>query len=379
MFTKKLLSIDIGSQNIKISIGKCSKNKVYIEKLITLETPIHCIDDGKIIDRNKLTENIKDILEMNAVKEKEVIFTTNSTDIINREMAVPEAEGEELDTIVQFEIQQYLPIIMEDYIIQHNVLEHVQEDVSSEEGALNKLKVLVVTYPKRMAEQYLKLAEDLKLMPKALDVNFNAVSKLFKDDVEINKEKLNVGMTNAVMEIGEHNITPSNKLFIGETIAVIDMGAEKININIFNNGKMDFSRIIASGGSVIDRNIARNFDINVDEAEKRKKEFCDLLNEKGIEHMEELNTIIKETITGWIDEMGRVLQFYRNKNIGNKIDKVFIYGGSSRLKGLAVYMEKMLNIKVSNINFMSNIELSKDVIKEDMDCFLNSIGALIRL
>lgn len=379
MFPKKSISIDIGSQNTKIAVGKHNKNKVYIDKIIMLETPLHCIEDGKIIDRNKLFENIKDILEMNAVKEKDVIFTTNSTDIINREMVVPEAEGEELDTIVQFEIQQYLPIVMEDYIIQHNVLEHIEEEVSSEEGTLNKLKVLVVTYPKRVVEQYLKLAEDLKLTPKALDVNFNAVNKLFKDDVEINKEKLNVGMINAVMEIGEHNIMPSNKLFTGATIAVIDMGAEKININIFNNGKMDFSRIISSGGSVIDRNIARNFDINVDEAEKRKKEFCDLLNEKGIEHMEELNAIIKETINGWIDEMGRVLQFYRNKNIGNKIDKVFIYGGSSKLKGLAVYMEEMLNIKVSNINSMSNIELSKDVVKEDMDCFLNSIGALIRL
>lgn len=358
MFRKKIISLDIGSKNIKIACGKITRGKVNIDKLITTETPLHCIEDGNIIDRNKLVETIKDILDMNAVKIKDAIFTTNSTDIINRELLVPEIEGEEeeLDTMVQFEIQQYLPIIMEDYIIQHNVLEHVKDENFSEEIA-NKLKMLVVTYPKRIAEQYLKLAEDLNFTPQALDVNFNAVSKLFKNNININGES-----------------------FLKEqTAAVIDMGAEKISINIFNDGKMVFSRIISSGGNVIDMNIARSFDINIDEAEKRKKEFCDLLGEKEIDQMEELNAVIKEIVDRWMDEIGRVFQFYRNKNIGNKIDKVFIYGGTSRLKGLAGYMEKLLNIQVCNINSMSNIELSKDVIKEDMDYFLNSIGALIRL
>lgn len=356
MLQKKILSIDIGSQNIKIVSGKYNKNKVFIDKLIMTETPLHCIEDGNIIDRNKLNDAIKDVLDMNGIKAKDIIFTTNSTDIINREILVPKVDGEELDTMVQFEIHQYLPIVMEDYIVQYNVLEEVKEEISSE-GIANKLKILVVTYPKRMAESYLKLAEDLKLNPQALDVNFNTVSKLFKNNFDINGEIL----------IKEH------------TVAAIDMGEEKISVNILCNGKMVFSRIISSGGIVIDRNIARSFDINLEEAEKRKKEFCDLLEEKTIEKMEELNAVIKETVDGWIDEIGRILQFYRNKNIGNKIDRVFIYGGVSRLKGLAGYMEKHLNTQVSNINSMSNIELSKDVIKEDMDYFINGIGALIRL
>jgi type IV pilus assembly protein PilM len=355
MFKKKFLSIDTGSQNIKIAYGKYNKNKIYIDKLIMTETPLHCIEDGNITDKIKLAEAINEILTISAIKTKDVIFTTNSTDIISREVLVPDVEEEELDTVVQFEIQQYLPIIMEDYIVQYNVLEHIEDQ--SSEGIVKKLNALTVTYPKRMAEQYLKLAEELQLKPEALDVNFNAVSKLFKNNFDINGE-----------------------IFIKEqTTAVIDMGAEKININIFCDGKMVFNRIISSGGNVIDRNLARSFDINLDEAEKRKKEFCDLLGEKGIAHMEELNAVIRETTDSWIDEIGRVLQFYNNKKVGNKIDRIFIHGGTSRLKGLAGYMENMINIQVSNINSMSNVVLGKDLVKESMDCFLNGIGALIRL
>jgi type IV pilus assembly protein PilM len=338
LFSRKFLSFDIGSQNIKIAYGKRNKNKVYIDKLIMTETPLHCIEDDNIIDKSKLTGAIKEVLAISAIKTKDVIFTTSSTDIISREVLVPDAEEEELDTIVQY-----------------NVLEHVKDE--SSEGIVKKLNALTVTYPKRMAEQYLKLAEDLSLKPEALDVNFNAVSKLFKNNFDINGE-----------------------IFIKEqTTAVIDMGAEKICINIFCDGKMLFNRIISSGGNVIDRNLARSFDINLDEAEKRKKEFCDLLGEKGITHMEELNTVIRETTNSWINEIGRVLQFYTNKKVGNKVDRIFIHGGTSRLKGLAGYMENMLNIQVSNINSMSNVVLGKDVVKESMDCFLNGIGALIRL
>ncbi|KZL93399.1 type IV pilus assembly protein PilM [Clostridium magnum] len=355
MFLKKILSIDIGSQNIKIAYGKYNKNKIYIDKLIITYTPLHCIEDGNITDKIKLTEAIGQVLAINGIKTKDVIFTTNSTDIISREVLVPDVEDEELDTVVQFEIQQYLPIIMEDYIVQYNVLEHVKDESSG--GIVNKLNALTVTYPKHMAEQYLKLAEELQLKPEALDVNFNAVSKLFKNSFDINGE-----------------------IFVKEqTTAVIDMGAEKISINIFSDGKMVFNRIISSGGNVIDRNIARSFDVNLEEAEKRKKEFCDLLGEKGIAHMEEANAVIRETVDSWIDEIRRVLQFYTNKKVGNKIDKIFIHGGTSRLKDLAGYMENNLNIPVSNINSISNVVLGKDVVKENMDYFLNGIGALIRL
>lgn len=355
MLTKKLLSIDIGSQNIKIAYGKHNKDKIYIDKLIMTETPLHCIEDGNITDKMKLVDVIKEMLSISGIKTKDVVFTTKSTDIISREVLVPDVEKEELDTVVQYEIQQYLPIIMEDYIVQYNVLEHIKDQ--SPEGIVNKLNALTVTYPKRMAEQYLKLAEDLSLKPEALDVNFNAVSKLFENNFDINGE-----------------------IFIKEqTTAVIDMGAEKICINIFCDGKMVFNRIISSGGNVIDRNLARSFDISLEEAEKRKKEFCDLLGEKGITHMEELNAVIRETTDSWIDELGRVLQFYTNKKVGNKIDRIFIHGGTSRLKGLAGYMKNMLNIQVSNINSMSNVVLSKDVVKESMNYFLNGIGALIRL
>lgn len=257
MFSKQFISLDIGSQNIKMACGKYRKNKVYINELMMTETPNHSIEDGNIIDETRLTDAIEELLDMNRVKAKEVIFTTNGADIMNREITVPLVEEEELDTVVQFEIQQYLPIVMKDYIIQYNTLGKIKDENS--QGIKDRLKIFTITYPKRIVEQYLKLAESLELKPEALDVNFNAVSKLFKNDLLINEEAFS----------------------IEETAALIDMGAEKISVNIFSKGKMEFSRSVESGGSSIDKNLARVFEVSLKDGEKRKKNFLIYWRKKG--------------------------------------------------------------------------------------------------
>lgn len=376
LFTKKIISLDIGTQNTKIVVGKYQKNKVYIDRAIMVDTPLHTIEDGNIVDKLRVSSELKNTLGINSIKIKEVNCTTNSTSIINREIIIPKAEDGDLDTIVNFEIQQYLPIIMEDYIIQHKVIETIKDENS--DNPLEKLRIFVVVYPKHMAEGYFDMFKDAALKPNVLDVNFNAINKLFGGCVEINEEKYITNAETASIQISGHNITPDNEEFINNTIAVVDMGAENLSVNIFSNGQMDFSRMTTNGGSAIDKHIASEYEITLEEAEKRKKEYCDLLSLDDFEHMIELNNLIKEEVNGWIEEINRIIQFYRNKKAGNKVDKIFIYGGSSRLKGIEEYMSRMLNIQVTKIRTMSNIILEKDVDKEQLDFYLNAIGAIIR-
>lgn len=355
VFITKIISLDIGIKNTKVALGKHEKNKIQIDRAIVVDTPIHVIEDGNIVDKQRLGSELQSTLGINSIKTKEVICTTNSTSIINREITIPKADDSELKTMVEFEIQQYLPITMEDYIIQHKVLEVVKDE--SSDRTVEKLRVLVVVYPKHIAEGYFEVLKEADLKPKVLDINFNSINKLLVDGVEINGEKYN----------------------IKDTIAVVDMGAENLAVNIFSNGQLDFSRMTTSGGSVIDKNIAMRYDITLQEAEKMKKQHCNLFDENNPQKLEELNNIIKEDVNSWMEEINRIIQFYRNKKLGNKVDKIFIYGGSSRLKGIEEYMSKILNIPVNKIKSMSNIILGKDVDKEQLDIYLNAIGAIIRL
>lgn len=354
--TKEVISIDIGSEKIKFVVGRYSKNKLILEKIFTVNTPEGSTSDGNILNTMVLSKTIekaiKDILGEKS-KIKEVNITSNSTTIINREIIVPKAAEDELDTLVRYEIAQYLPINLDDYILQYNVVDEVkQEEVS-------KFKVLVITYPNKLAKQYYEVINTAKLKANILDVTFNSIRKLLANTTSINEREYNKE----------------------DSIALIDMGAETLNVNIYNGGQMDFTRIIKSGGSLIDRDIARKLGITLKEAEVKKIGLSNINYSAFEENSEELlvNNTIANIVDEWVEELNRIIQFYRNKKMGNKIDRIYIYGGNSNLKGIDEYLASKMNLSVERLSSFNNVVINDNINKEELNLYLNAIGSIIRL
>ncbi|MDD7795766.1 type IV pilus assembly protein PilM [Clostridium sp. 'White wine YQ'] len=339
---KTFLSFDLGSEKIKIAVGKFYKGKFTIEKLITADTPEDSIQDGNIMNLPALEYFIMQKLSNENIKIKDAICTNNSTSIINREIVIPEVQEDEIDTVVKYEIQQYLPLNMNDYIIQSKVIE--KAEIEGKKG----LRTLVITYPDRMASTYYKTLTNVGLKPVALDISYNSLNKLLNNSRKINDSEYNSK----------------------DTLAFIDLGANSLGVNIYRDGNLDFSRIIKSGGSNIDVAISKTLELPISEAEKIKVTSGSLSN---IEE-NEVNSIIKDVVDEWISELQRIIQFYRNRKMGNTIDKIFIYGGSSSIKGIEEYITDKIGISTEKVQSIDSINYGESIEK-----YLNAIGALIRI
>jgi type IV pilus assembly protein PilM len=375
MFNSKVLSLDIGSKNTKIVLGNQSKKSVIIEKAITIPTPVGCYNDGNILDITKFKSEILDVLQAENIKSKNIIITSKSTLIITRDIDTPVAKKEDMDSIIKFQMEKYLPIRFDDYVMQYKVLEEF------EEVGVKKAKVTVVVYPKTMAEGYYNLIKELKGNAVALDISSNSINKLFTYDIKVNDENYS----------------------LEDTAAVIDIGYDFINVNIITGGNVQFTRIITYGGAHIDIDIAKQLSISEEEAEKQKIECCNL-EADSLSNMQSsmINDIIKAQVKNWIHEIERLLNYYKNKEQGNKVDKIYIYGGSSNLKGIETFIKDGLNLPVIKIQSLSNVNCSKinaskvdqskkDIFKvesskvdsaridEELSKYLNAIGAIIRL
>ena len=173
---KKVVAFDLGSSTIKIVEGTYYKNELTIDKYIKIPSPKDAVIDGEIKKEDELAIRISEVLKSNNIKAKHGICTTNSTLIINREILIPKVEEEEMDTVVRYEIQQYLPINLDDYVIQVTILNE-EKDMNGSE----KLNVRVIAFPDKIAKGYYNLLKKLELEPYTLDVNYNAVNKLVKD------------------------------------------------------------------------------------------------------------------------------------------------------------------------------------------------------
>ena len=165
---RSVVAFDIGSSTIKIAQGVYHKNKLTVNKLIKIRTPSNSVEEGEILLRDSLSTVIGDALDKFYIKAKDGICTTNPTTIISREIDIPKVDEDEIETVVRYEIQQYLPINLDDCILQTTILNEFEDKFEEK----TKLNVRVIAYPKKIALEYYKLLEDLKLRPYVLDVNF---------------------------------------------------------------------------------------------------------------------------------------------------------------------------------------------------------------
>ena len=87
--SKAVLSIDLGTNSIKLVEGKFQKNRLSLNKVIQIPTPEGCIADGKVMNLQGVIDVLDFIINENGIKAKDVIFTTNSSSIINRDILIP--------------------------------------------------------------------------------------------------------------------------------------------------------------------------------------------------------------------------------------------------------------------------------------------------
>lgn len=415
LFDTTVLSIDIGNKNIKFVTGKAQGNSVLVNKAFMVPTPLYSFNDGKISDMEALKSAISQEIKAQGIKTKKVVFTFESSSVISREIILPLVKEEELSIMVNYEIEQYFPIVVSDYIVNYKVLESFQED------DLNKARILVAALPKGMGEEYLTLIRELKLTPVALDINSNAISKLFYSNTLVNFE-------NSSLE---------------KTVAIIDIGHRFINVSIIKNGTVQFSRLISNGGKEIDMNIANSFNLSFEQAESKKINGfrIHLLEEKNVvssklevmddnnlgnilqvirerarhhrskesssaaveeasasldrdykpdeikdNEKENFNTasseianeIVKATVNNWLYEIQKILKYYSARSMGNTIDEIYLHGGSSNIPNLDGYIQGYLEIPTYKIRDLNNIRLSKSYSNTDVEFYLSAIGAIIR-
>jgi len=348
----QVLTMDIGSYNIKLVVGSYNKTSVHIDHMVCIATPLGVYEDGAIRNIEKLKSSIEEILLKGHIKTKQTICTLESTSIITREITLPSVKANEMIEMLEFEIQQYLPFDLNQYMIQYKILEEYQDD----EGKKNN--ILVAAMPKGIADGYLNLLDSLNLKPIALDIHSNTADKLFSGSCQIN------------------NDPPLEN----STIALIDLGHRQSNVSILSKGNYKFNRLVSIGGRNIDQNIANFLSLSIEDAILRKvaiKNIIEAAND-DFSSKSKIISIMKSCIDNWIEEYERVFKYYMTRTTGNQIDHIYLYGGSSNIGGIEKYFEEAFNIPTSKIEKITRVNTEAIQSDGDLASYVNAIGAIIR-
>lgn len=342
---RKVLSMDIGAHKIKIVEGSNTKNGIQINNFLSIETPEGSLRDGIILDKDLMHYVISEELRNKKIKTKDVYLTINSSKIVTREIVIPKVEYDEIDKILKYQIEDYLPINVNDYIIQFKIIEGINAD------DIEKLRILVIAIQKNIIDDYYELVRNLNLNPIVLDYQPNSISKLLKYNSVVN------------------NTFPLQNL----TIASIDIGYDSTKISIIKNGNVLVTKIVEIAGKYIDESIL-NLNYNDENLGEIKNKIININHSYDDKSNDEnILSILKSAVLIIAEKIEAVFRYYLNRKTDNKINMIILSGGISNINGLDNLFGNIFNIPTININSLDSVWFKGSLIN-----YANAIGSIIR-
>ena len=324
------IGLDIGSHSIKLVGLKMTSKGPFLTCMGAKEIP----PGGDREDVKIISETLKTLLREVGLKTKKVRLTVSGSGVHIKRISIPALPKSELKEAVRWEIKNYLPSPVETAEIDFHILNEYSED------NVKKFDLMTVACPKHLVDRTLSIAQAAGLQPTHLDVAPFALWNALLTWASIRK---------------------------GETVALIDLGAEKTGICLFKDGILQFSREFTPAGADITRAISEGMG-SVGEpgplyerAEKIKQEMgipSEAYQERTSDQSPSLSKIsflVRPVLEKLVAEIGRSLDYYRSQFNEEQIGRVLLTGGGANSKNIVSNLGGELRLPVEHFNPLGEI------------------------
>lgn len=328
---ENLIGLDIGSRTIKLAEVLQTKKDRILQKFGMADLPRDAIVEGRIKEPTVVSDTIKGLINDLKVKEQNVATSVAGYSVIIKRITVGKVTEEELHDNIQFEAEQYIPFDVQDVNIDFHI-------IGEHESNPNQMHVMLVAAKKEIIDEYSDVLEMANLNPCVIDVDAFALEKVFEDNY-LNEEG---------------------------NIALIDIGANKMNINIVKEYMSAFTRDVSIGGEQIVRDIASRFECSFEEAEavmlgktKDKVPQKEGETKDKAPNKEEVQEIVRSFTLSWCKELRQAIDFYYSTYADEDIKKIILSGGGAMAEGLSGLLSAETSLDVEMCNPFINIKINE--------------------
>jgi type IV pilus assembly protein PilM len=304
--------------------------------------PRDAIVENTIIDTASISDALTESLRRARPSTKNAALAVSGNAVIIKTIKMPLMTEFELEAQIEYEADQYVPYDIDDVFLDFYI-----QGISADDP--EQMDVVLVACKREVVEDYQQVLNEAGLHVKCMDCDVFALE-------------------NAAEITDEHRAVTGSEYSLpdedAEVNALINIGANMININVLIDGRSAFVRDQFFGGQNLTEEIQKEHHISYQAAEQLK-----------IENFEDIYPDALERF--YIDltsELVRSLDFYGDRGSEFPVRKLCLSGGCALLPDIATELEQRLGIDTSVLNPFDNITIPSD--KFDVDR-LKKIGPMM--
>jgi type IV pilus assembly protein PilM len=299
------IGLDIGATAVRAAELSVRHFPPSLVRAAQIPLPPGAVSGGEVKDKAAVVEALQDLWRSGKFRGKEVLLGLANQRVVVREVSVPWLEPRELRQSLPFQVQESVPIPLDEAVLDYHVLEEFEHE------GRRMVRLLLVAAHKNMINQIVEAVEAAKLRPIGLDLTPFAIVR-------------SVGSSDGALD--------------GEDEAIVDIGSDITSICVHSWGVPRFVRILQSGGHEVTEAISRALDIPAEEAERLKRG----LDGQDPEKAEHAARVAADRASLFAQDVRSSLEFYLSQAPSSRLSRVLVSGGGSKLEGLQPVLEEEL-------------------------------------
>lgn len=313
--TPPLIGVDISASSIKmVELSKVPKKNSYeLERYAIEALPKDAVSDGNINDLDAVAEGLRNAWKRLGTRIKNTSLALPAAAVISKKIMLPAGLREEdLEYQVESEANQYIPFALEEVNLDFQVIGPAPNNP-------DEVEVLLAASRKANVEDRVAAVQAAGLKAVVVDVEPYAAEAAF--------EQISSQLPDGAND---------------QCVALVDIGASVMNVNVLRNGQSVYTRDQQIGGAQLTQQIQNAFGLSVEEAEAAKRNG-------GLPENYETD-VLAPFLDSLATEVTRALQFFFTSTQYNEVDYVVLSGGCAALAGLddAVATRTQVNTLVAN-------------------------------
>ena len=314
---KQAVGLDIGSSSLKeAELRPLRKGGFELVSLGMEEVSPDCIVDGVIISKLPVSEAIDRIFTGQGIKNERVMTSISGHSVIVKKIGLPVQDDADLAESIRWEAEQYIPFDIADVNLDYQVL--------GENTSTGNLDILLVAVKKDKITDFSSVVKMAGKTPVLVDVDAFALQNAYELNYEPNEQS---------------------------TVALLDIGASTMTINIVSGTDFLFTRDVGVGGQQYTEFLQKEFNLDYAQAQALKHSA----ESESIDASEVTRVI--ESVTEIIClEIQKTYDFFKSTTTIDHIDRMIVSGGASHTNGLIEALARKFEIPTEKFDAFKRIK-----------------------